>query len=377
MRKENGHSGARKHSIAIRLPENIFLAEVIIMHRVEEVRIHWNKMSSNLNRHSKNLHLYNNNKKIKKTTLLLSALSILMLNACTNVGFEKTKSGLEYKILKKGSGEKLEHGDFVKFQYRLTYKDSSVMNSYDFMPVYDQVDSVGRFHDFSEFLTKMKVGDSAVCYQFFDTLQKSSQYGVPPYMKKGDKQQITIKIISVFKNKDGKASRDFAVDDYKAEIDRYKVKEMAAIEKYLSLKSIKADKVNNSVYVQIEQQGTGKQADSGQLVGVRYNGYSFEGKYFDSNIDTAKQFSPHGLDTFFFVSKQEGAIQGMLEGITVFKKGGKGKMFIPSSMAYGPQGSPPAIMPNQNLIFDIEVVEVKDLPKAPQGAMPPPPPPAK
>ena len=313
---------------------------------------------------------------MKKTTLLLSALSILMLNACKNVGFEKTKSGLEYKIFNQGSGEKLEHGDFVKFQYKLTYKDSSVMNSYDFMPVYDQVDSIGRFHDFSEFLTKMKVGDSAVCYQFFDTLQKGSQYGVPPYMKKGDKQQMTIKILAVFKNKDGKASRDFAVDDYKAEIDRYKVKEMAAIEKYLSLKSIKADKVNNSVYVQIEQQGTGKQADSGQLVGVKYNGYSFEGKYFDSNIDTAKQFSPHGLDTFFFVAKQEGAIQGMLEGITVFKKGGKGKMFIPSSMAYGPQGSPPAIQPNQNLIFDIEVVEVKDLPKAPQGAMPPPPPPS-
>ena len=91
------------------------------------------------------------------------------------------------------------------------------------------------------------------------------------------------------------------------------------------MKSIKADKVNNSVYVQVEQQGTGKQADSGQLVGVKYNGYSFEGKYFDSNIDTAKQSSPHGLDTFFFVAKQEGAIQGMLEGITVFKKGGKGK----------------------------------------------------
>jgi len=311
---------------------------------------------------------------MKKTTLLLSALSILMLNACKNVGFEKTKSGLEYKIFNQGSGEKLEHGDFVKFQYKLTYKDSSVMNSYDFMPVYDQVDSVGRFHDFSEFLTKMKVGDSAVCYQYFDTLQKGSQYGVPPYMKKGDKQQMTIKVLAVFKNKDGKVSRDFAVDDYKAEIDRYKVKEMAAIEKYLSLKSIKADKVNNSVYVQVEQQGTGKQADSGQLVGVKYNGYSFEGKYFDSNIDTAKQSSPHGLDTFFFVAKQEGAIQGMLEGITVFKKGGKGKMFIPSSMAYGPQGSPPAIQPNQNLIFDIEVVEVKDLPKAPQGAMPPPPP---
>jgi hypothetical protein len=37
MKKGNGHSGARKHLIAIRLQENISLAEVIIMHRVVEV----------------------------------------------------------------------------------------------------------------------------------------------------------------------------------------------------------------------------------------------------------------------------------------------------------------------------------------------------
>jgi hypothetical protein len=46
-------------------------------------------------------------------------------------------------------------------------------------------------------------------------------------------------------------------------------------------------------------------------------------------------------------------------------------MFIPSSNGYGAQGSPPAIKPMENLIFDIEVLEVKDLPKAPPANMPP------
>ena len=310
---------------------------------------------------------------MKKTAILLSALSILMFTACNNIGFKKTKSGLEYKIFESEKGEKLEHGDFAKFEYRLTYKDSLVMNTYDFMPAFDQIDSIGRYHDFSEIMTKLKVGDSAVVIQNYDTLQKSSQYGVPPFMKKGDKLQASLKIIAVYKNKNGKSSRDWAVEAYKAEIDNFKAKEMAAIEKYLSLKKITATNVNNSVYVQIEQEGTGKRADSGQLVGIKYNGYNFEGKYFDSNIDTSKQSAPHGLDTFFFVSKMEGAIQGMLDGIVAFKKGSKGKMFIPSSMAYGPQGMPPAIKPNEHLIFDIEVVEVKDLPKNPQPNMPVPP----
>lgn len=308
---------------------------------------------------------------MKKSALLLTALSVFMLNACTNIGFEKTKSGLEYKIIPgSGEGEKLAHGDIVKFEYRITFKDSMVMNSYDFMPVYDQVDSVGRYHDFSEFLTKMKVGDSAVSYQLYDSLEKNSQFGVPPYMKKGDKQQMTIKIIGVFKPKDGKQARDYAIEDYNNEMDKYKAGELAEIEKYLQLKKINAEKVNNNLYVVIDQEGTGKQADSGQLVGIKYSGYGFDGQYFDSNTDSTRQTQKHPLDTFFFVSKAEGAINGMLEGITKFKKGSKGRMFIPSIMAYGPQGSPPAIKPNQNLIFDVEVVEVKDLVRAPMPQMP-------
>lgn len=303
---------------------------------------------------------------MKKTTLLLTILSVLVFNACKNVGFEKTKTGLEYKIIKGDKGEALDPGDIVKFQYKVTFKDSLVITTYNTMPAYDQVDSVGRHHDFSEFLTKMKVGDSAVCYQLFDTLQKKPEFGVPPYMKKGDKQEITIKILAVFKAKNGANPRDLAVEDYRKEIELFKTKEMAAIEKYLSNKKINAVKVNNNVFVQIETEGTGARADSGKLVGVKYSGYNFEGKYFDSNTDTTRQLQKHPLETFYFTSKQEGAITGMLEGITLFKVGTKGKMFIPSLMAYGPQGMPPAIKPNENLIFDIEVVEVKDKPAAPQ-----------
>jgi FKBP-type peptidyl-prolyl cis-trans isomerase len=303
---------------------------------------------------------------MKKTTLLLTILSVLVFNACKNIGFDKTKTGLEYKIIKGEKGEALDPGDIVKFQYKVTFKDSLVITTYNTMPAYDQVDSLGRHHDFSEFLAQMNVGDSAVCYQLFDTLQKKPEFGLPPYMKKGDKQEITIKVLAVFKAKNGANPRDLAVEDYRKEIELFKTKEMAAIEKYLSNKKINAVKVNNNVFVQIETEGTGARADSGKLVGVKYSGYNFDGKYFDSNTDTTRQLQKHPLETFFFTSKQEGAIQGMLEGITLFKVGSKGKIFIPSLMAYGPQGMPPAIKPNENLIFDIEVVEVKDKPATPQ-----------
>ena len=287
---------------------------------------------------------------MKKTTLLFSILTALVFNACKNIGFDKTKSGLQYKIIKSASGEELDPGDIVKFQYKVTFKDSVVITTYGKMPAYDQVDSLGRHHDFSEFLAKMKVGDSAVCYQLFDTLQRRPEFGVPPYMKKGDKQEVSIKILSVFKakNKAGLNPRDLAVEDYRKELDQFKAKELEVIEKFLAKNNIKANKINNSVYVIIDQEGTGKRADSGQVVGIKYTGYTLDGRFFDSNTDSTKQLQKHGMEPYFFVSKQQGAIQGILEGITQFKVGSKVKIFIPSLMGYGPQGSPPAIKPNEN-----------------------------
>lgn len=305
---------------------------------------------------------------MKKTTILFTAIMAVLAISCKNIGFEKTKSGMEYKIIPGGKGkENLKKGDFVKLNYKISYNDSLVASSYEFIPGYDEVDSVGRFHDFSEILTKMKVGDSAICFQLYDTMFAKNQFGVPPYMKKGSKQKMTIKIIESF------AARENAVADYQKEIDKFKDAEMVRLEKYLSIKKINASKVNNNLFVEVQSQGTGIPADSGKLVGIKYTGYNLEGKFFDSNIDTMKQVQKHGLDTFFFVSRQDGAIAGMLDGITLFNKGGKGRMFIPSIMAYGPQGNPPAIKPNESLIFDIEVVEVKDLPKQPAGQMPMPP----
>ena len=50
------------------------------------------------------------------------------------------------------------------------------------------------------------------------------------------------------------------------------------------------------------------------------------------------------------------------EGLKYFSKGATGKMIIPALLAYGQQGSPPVIPPYANLVFDIEIADVKDQP---------------
>jgi hypothetical protein len=57
---------------------------------------------------------------MKKTTILFTAIMVVLAISCKNIGFEKTKSGMEYKIIPGGKGkENLKKGDFVKLQDHL------------------------------------------------------------------------------------------------------------------------------------------------------------------------------------------------------------------------------------------------------------------
>src|SRR3989337_248421 len=304
------------------------------------------------------------------TTILLSFLLMILLAGCSEKGgFKKTKSGLAYKIISDGKGPLVKKGELLKIHFSNKVHDSLLGTTYGSMPTYAQVDSVGADYNPAEIFPLLRKGDSAVIVLEIDTLLKRNPGQLPPSFKAKDKMVLTIRVLEIL------PSREAVQQDQMEEMakqkqrdDVRKVDEIKAIQQYLAKNNIKAQQTKNGVFYEIQNPGTGPQADSGKIVAINYTGYLMDGKFFDSNVDSNKQITKHPLTPFEFMAGTQGAITGMLEGVTVFKEGGKGRLFIPSVLGYGGQGSTPAIKPYSNLIFEIEVTSVKDAP--PQQGMP-------
>jgi peptidylprolyl isomerase len=98
--------------------------------------------------------------------------------------------------------------------------------------------------------------------------------------------------------------------------------------------------------------GTGAEAKSGDEVTVQYVGVGYESEEeFDSSWSRNEPFS-------FTLGAGE-VIPGWDQGVAGMKVGGRRELIIPSELAYGPTGSPPAIGPNETLIFVIDLLAVK------------------
>jgi len=100
------------------------------------------------------------------------------------------------------------------------------------------------------------------------------------------------------------------------------------------------------------EEGSGAEAKAGNEVTVQYVGVDYKnGKEFDSSWSRNEPFS-------FKLGAGE-VIPGWDQGVEGMKVGGRRELIIPPELAYGEEGRPPAIPPNETLVFVIDLLEVK------------------
>lgn len=97
--------------------------------------------------------------------------------------------------------------------------------------------------------------------------------------------------------------------------------------------------------------GSGKEAVKGALLIVHYEGLLEDGAKFDSSYDRGKPFQ--------CVIGTGRVIKGWDIGMMGMKEGGKRTLFVPSELAYGDRQVGDIIMPHSNLIFHVELLEVR------------------
>ena len=99
---------------------------------------------------------------------------------------------------------------------------------------------------------------------------------------------------------------------------------------------------------EVLESGKGDSPKASDNVEVHYTGKLIDGTVFDSSVE-------RGVPASFGVTQ---VIPGWVEALQLMHEGDKWRLYIPSDLAYGPNGAGGVIGPNMTLIFDVELLRV-------------------
>ncbi len=99
------------------------------------------------------------------------------------------------------------------------------------------------------------------------------------------------------------------------------------------------------------EKGVGETAEKGRIVKIHYTGWAENGK---EVVDSVRE----GLPAIFRLGQGQ-VIKGWDDGIEGMKVGGKRQLRVPPELAYGATGLAPYVLPNETVIFDIQLIGVQ------------------
>lgn len=297
-----------------------------------------------------------------KNLLMFTLAGVAFMQACNSdkIGEEQTtESGLKYTYFARGEEQQPDSGQIMVLNMVYTTENDSVIFDSDSqemavgMPVKDP-NMQGMI---TEALSMLHKGDSAEfkvpAKNFFN---ETARMPVPAAVGEesnlifriGVKDVVSEEAFREMQMEEFKKQQELALKDQEAQLG----KDIQTIDEFLQSNNIEAQKTESGLYYVINEKGKGPEVNAGDEVTVHYRGKLLDGTQFDASYDRNEPFT--------FNVGQGMVIPGWDEGLQQLNEGAKATFYIPSPLAYGARSAGSVIKPNSILVFDLEVVDVKE-----------------
>ena len=295
---------------------------------------------------------------MKKLGYIILATTLI---ACGTNTFQ-TKSGTTVTYLQKSDGETPVDSLISMFRIKYTTEEGEVMVDADEpIPLKIDPNDTANQGELLEILTKLRTGDS-VGFELVASglFEKTFRAPLPDSIAPDSKIKFQIAYVDqlteqgyfdmVAKKAEEVAARQIVTDN-------------EILDSYLVENTIEASKTESGLRYVITEEGDGFKPQDGETVSVNYTGWTLNGDYFDSNSkeiaiekglydERREPYAP-----YTFTLGQGEVIKGWDEGIALLNEGGKARIYVPSTLAYGSRDRSPIIRANSILVFDVELVK--------------------
>lgn len=297
---------------------------------------------------------------LKFNTPVLSSLLIFIFG-CSQDDFRTADSGLEYYIIRNMNGEEFRNNHVILFNMDYYDENDSLLYSYrnrEMPATIRYIDSVwqnaGQLY---EGLNRLTIGDSAILKVNCENLFRVSFNGnVPHHLDPQSKITFYVGVVDQLNNLEfnrWQASiRNNREDREEEEAEEQLWEDISIIDYYMEMNDIIPLEHQSGLRYVIREKGGGAQPEQGGLVTIHYRGRLLDGTPIGSSYEEGRPMK--------FILGNGEVIEGWEKGISLMREGDKFTFYIPSTLAYGKEGSGSMIIPNSILIFDIELMEVEE-----------------
>ena len=276
-------------------------------------------------------------------------MSLLMLAIACSDNVKETPNGLKYTVIETGDGVIPKTEEVLVFDYQLKDSKDSVWGE----TFTEGIPAATKINDSTQIATEdgmtqmfrsLSVGDSVKTEMpVKDFFTKVVGAPVPPNVDTTLSVTYTIKVQDIMSVEEFLKEREVQL---KRRETRVFGEDTETIKKYLSDSNLTARQDTSGLQYVIHSTSGGKKPSLDDCVEVKYEGRFLKtGEIFDKQERIAFPLN--------------GVIAGWKLGIPMLGKGDSGTFYVPSKLAYGPQGFAGAIPPDAILIFNVTLLDVK------------------